>query len=129
MNDIIFQVLLIICIYAYCLFKITHTHCSCQSKNVPDIMREELSKTIEEADLLEVEKMVMNLEVNMRKWMNEAKQEGRQIIGMSLVISRWDKAPVSLSHVGIDCLNQVVNCFPPPKLLPDVQTMPILRHG
>ncbi len=53
------------------VYKISH-------RNVPDIRQEELSRIIEEADLLEVEQMVMNLEVNMKKWMDEAKRKGRQ---------------------------------------------------
>lgn len=47
-----------------------------------------------------------------------------EIIGMSLVISRWDKIPVPLSHQ-----IQILNCFLRPILWPTVQTMPEPRHG
>jgi predicted transposase/invertase (TIGR01784 family) len=53
------------------VYKISH-------QNVPDTKHEELSKIIEEADQLEVEQMVMNLEANMKKWMSEAEKKGRQ---------------------------------------------------
>ena len=45
---------------------------------IPESNRNKIAELIEESDIMEVDKMVMNLEVNFKKWMHDARQEGKQ---------------------------------------------------